>query len=56
MLFGDFNSAMNKVLDKSVLTSADSEKPKCFKKWLLEQQMVDVWRNLNESARDYTCY
>lgn len=52
ILFGDFNSVMNKVLDKSIVTFVYSDIPRISNNWL----MVHVLRDLNKSLRNYTYY
>lgn len=45
VLLGDFNSVMEENKDKSDKVSSHSGIPNVFLKWLLNQQMVDIWRD-----------
>lgn len=58
LIGGDFNSALNPILDKKpsqslahITTSSKALKNRCE-----ELGLIDVWRHLNRKTRDYTFY
>ncbi len=57
MLGGDFNLLMNVKMDTQSSTKHKAQKDALLtRKFTMDIGMVDVWRTLNPSQRDYTYY
>ena len=56
MIAGDFNCCMDSNLDKSSTTVSNPNASKTLRLASMDVGLVDVWRELNPTSRDYTFY